>query len=193
LLVNASGLQLHGIQFDYVTPYSMGGNLTFQYAATPSLFFQAGYVTTQARHLEVLAGTNNVTAILPASVNANDFIAFKDFARGSSYVATEGNSAYHGLQIRAEKIFVSGLNFLAAYTWSKTRTDAIDNLNGASTFPGGYRGPDIPGFGIRGDYGLANFDIRHVFHFSGGYELPFGKTRAFLSDASTVTNRLVRG
>src|SRR5262249_29139707 len=48
-------------------------------------------------------------------------------------------------------------------------------------------------FGIRGDYGLANFDIRHVFHFSGGYELPFGKTRRFLSDASSVTNGLVGG
>jgi Carboxypeptidase regulatory-like domain len=193
LLVNASGLQLHGIQFDYVTPYSMGGNLTVQYAVTPSLFWQAAYVTTQARHLEVLAGTNNVAAILPASANADDFKPFKDFARGSSYVATEGNSAYHGLQIKAEKIFVDGLNFLAAYTWSKTRTDAIDNLNGASTFPGGYRGPDVPGFGIRGDYGLANFDIRHVFHFSGGYELPFGKTRRFLSGSGRVTNGLVGG
>jgi len=48
-----------------------------------------------------------------------------------------------------------------------------------------------PGFGIRGDYGLTNFDIPNVFHFSGGYELPFGKTRRFLSGSSGVTNGLV--
>ena len=34
------------------------------------------------------------------------------------------------------------------------------------------------------DYGLANFDIRNVFHFSGGYELPFGRGKRFMSDAS---------
>src|SRR5580765_6451975 len=115
----------------------MGANFTLQYALTPSLLLQARYVTTQVRHLEVLANTNNVSEILPVTANADDFKPFKDFARSSSYVATEGNSAYHGLQIKAEKIFVGGLNFLATYTWSKTRTDAIDNLNGASTFPGG--------------------------------------------------------
>jgi hypothetical protein len=193
LLVNASGLQLHGLQFDHATPYSMSANFTLQYAVTPSLLLQAGYVTTQARHLEVLVGTNNVSAILPASVNANDFIPFRDFAQSSSYITTEGNSGYHGLQVKLEKGFVGGLDFLATYTWSKTRTDARDNLNPASTFPGGYRGPDVPGFGLRGDYGLANFDIRHVFHFSGGYELPFGKTRRFLSGSGRGTNGLVGG
>jgi hypothetical protein len=173
LLINASGLGLSGYQFDYATPYSMGANFTLQYALTPSLLFQAGYVTTQARHLEVLANTNNVSEILPVTANADDFKPFKDFARSSSYVATEGNSAYHGLQVTLEQRFAGGLNFLATYTWSKTRSDARDNLNPGST--GAYRAHDVPGFGIRGDYGLANFDIRNVFHFSGGYELPFGK------------------
>jgi len=190
-LLNASGLGLSGYQFDYATPYSMGANFTLQYALTPSLLFQAGYVTTQVRHLEVLANTNNVSEILPVTVNADDFKPFKDFARSSSYVATEGNSAYHGLQVTLEQRFADGLNFLATYTWSKTRSDARDNLNPGST--GGYRAHDVPGFGIRGDYGLANFDIRNVFHFSGGYDLPFGKGRHFLSDSRGMTNGLVGG
>ena len=64
LLVNASGLALRGIQFDYITPYSMGGNLTLQYQLTPTLSVQAGYVTSLARHLEVFPNSNNVTQIL---------------------------------------------------------------------------------------------------------------------------------
>src|SRR2546422_2592190 len=48
------------------------------------------------------------------------------------------------------------------------RSDARDLLN---NFAGGYRAPYVPGFGIQGDYGLADFDIRNTFHFSGGYEL----------------------
>jgi hypothetical protein len=43
------------------------------------------------------------------------------------------------------------------------------------------------------DYGLANFDIRNVFHFSGGYQLPFGKGRHFMTDASGFKNVLVGG
>jgi outer membrane receptor protein involved in Fe transport len=167
LLVNANGLQLRGIQFHYATPYSMGGNFALQYAVTSSLSVQAGYVTTLARHLEVGSGSNHVSQILPASANADDFKPFKDFARDGSQATTDGNSSYHGLQVTVEKTFARGLNFLGTYTWSKTRSDAGDLLNTGSTLTGGYRAPSIPGFGIQGDYGLANFDIRNVFHLSG--------------------------
>src|SRR5256885_5217042 len=38
-----------------------------------------------------------------------------------------------------------------------------------------------PGFGIAGDYGLADFDIRKAFSLSGNYELPVGRNRRFLN------------
>ena len=93
---------------------------------------------------------------------------------------TAGSSYYHGLQTKIEKRFADGLNFLATYTYSKTRTDAGDLLNGGSK--AGYRAPGIPGLGIHYDYGLADFDIRNVFHLSGGYELPFGKGKRYLAN-----------
>jgi len=191
LQVNASGLALRGIQFNYQTPYSMGGNFTLQYQLTPSLSVQAGYVTSLARHLESFPSSNNVTQILPANITVAPFLPFPDFGQGSSYAATEGSSAYHGLQTKVEKQYKNGLNFLGTYTWSKTRTDAGDLLNGGSL--SGYRAPSVPGFGIQGDYGLANFDIRNVFHFSGGYELPFGKGKKYMPDATGFTNKLVGG
>src|SRR5690349_24922556 len=67
LLVKANGLNLRGIQFDYATPYSMGGNLTLQYEVTPSFSVQAGYVTSLGRHLEVFPNTNLVSKIGRAS------------------------------------------------------------------------------------------------------------------------------
>jgi Carboxypeptidase regulatory-like domain/TonB dependent receptor len=185
LLVNAQGLALRGIQFKYLTPYSMGGNVTLQYQLTSSMSVQAGYVTSLARHLEVFPGSNNITSL------TNTALPFPDFGQNSSYAATEGNSAYHALQTKVEKQFAGGLNFLATYTWSKVRTDAHDLLNGGGLQ--GYRAPDVLGFGIQGDYGLAPFDVRNVFHFSGGYELPFGKGKRFMSDATGATNKLVGG
>ncbi|PYV46568.1 MAG: hypothetical protein DMG92_17825, partial [Acidobacteria bacterium] len=159
-LVNASGLGLRGIQFDYITPYSMSGNFTLQYQLTSSMSVQAGYVTSLGRHLEVFPGSNQVTQILPnldiagAGVDRQKFVQFPDFGYGSSYATTNGNSYYHGLQTL---------------------------LNGGSIAPNGYRAPQVPGFGIRHDYGLAPFDVRNVFHFSGGYELPFGKGKRYMT------------
>jgi len=140
----------------------------------------------------VFPGNNNVTSIQPTSVDVTTLVPFPDFGRGSSQADTEGNSHYHGLQTKVEKHFAGGLNFLAAYTYSKTMSDAGDLLNGGSDNVG-YRAPDVPGFGIHKDYALANFDVRHVFHFSGGYELPFGKGKRFASGASGWTNQAVGG
>jgi Carboxypeptidase regulatory-like domain/TonB dependent receptor len=196
-LVNANGLGLLGIQFNYITPYTMSGNFTVQYQLAPSMSVQVAYVSSLARHLEVFPSTNQVSAILPTqnpdgtSLNPQNFIPFPDFGRGTSYAATEGSSNYNGLQAKLEKQFAGGLNFLFTYTFSKTLSDAGDLLNGGSSQ--GYRAPYVPGAGIQADYALANFDIRNVVHVSGGYELPFGKGRKFLSGASGFTNQLVGG
>ncbi|PYV80408.1 MAG: hypothetical protein DMG93_19070 [Acidobacteria bacterium] len=206
--VVANGLQLRGIQFDYKTPYSMGGNFTLQYELRPSLSVQAGYVTTLGRHLEVFPGSNEPSAILSPSVTLNGSILnaglpggplpasqgglpFPDFAEGASYAQTAGSSYYHGLQTNVQKKFASGLNFLAAYTYSKVRSDALDLLNNFSG--NAYRGPYIPGVGIHANYGLANFDIRNVLHFSGGYELPFGKGKQYMGDATGTKNAVLGG
>ena len=204
LAVNASGLQLRGIQFDYQTPYSIGTNLTLQYELTPSLSVQAGYVGTFGRHLEVFPGSNRPTALLPPNTTLTNGatgtggfpasqggLPFPDFAQNASLATTNGSSYYHGLQTSVNKKFSSGLNFLFAYTYSKVRSDALDLLNG---FAGnGYRAPYIPGMGIHADYGLANFDIRNVFHFSGTYELPIGKGKKFMGNAGGVSNALLGG
>jgi len=190
LLVNASGLALRGIQFDYITPYSMGGNLTLQYQLTPTLSVQAGYVTSLARHLESFPNSNNVTQILDTTQSTNSAVPFPDFGHGSSYAITEGSSYYHGLQTKVEKRFAGGLSVLGTYTWSQSRTDAGDLLNGGSLQ--GYRAPNVPGAGIQFDYGLASFDIRNVFHLSGTYELPFGKGKPFLASGG-VTDKVFGG
>jgi len=206
--VLANGLSLRGIQFNYQTPYTMSGNFTLQYQVTPTFTVQAAYVTSLARHLEVFPGSNNPTAILPINTQLTNTpgangtvgtgalaasaggLAWPDFGGNNSYAATTGNSHYNALQTRAEKRFGSGLDFLATYTWSQTRTDALDLLNGGSL--SGYRAPDIPGLGIPFDYGLADFDIRNVVHLSGGYELPFGTGKRFLAQPGTA-NKLFGG
>jgi hypothetical protein len=197
--VNASGLQLRGIQFNYHTPYSMASNITLQYQLTPTVAIQAGWINTQGRHLEVFPNNNLPSVIAPVSTPEKNLVPFPDFGFGGSYAATAGNSNYNGLQTQIEKRFSGGLTILMNYTYSKTLSDAHDLLNGGSVGNGGagningYRAPYVPGMGIHADYGLAPFDIRNVFHFSGGYELPIGRGKKFASDASGVKNQIIGG
>ncbi|WP_239461449.1 TonB-dependent receptor [Occallatibacter savannae] len=187
--LNALGLGLQGLQFDYATPRTYSANLTFQYSFTNTLAATASYVTTKGSDLQGGVGYQNVTQILPSGLDTKNCgafakfqggscVPFKDFG-GGSYQATYGESRYHGLQTKLEKQYANGLTFLLTYTWSKTMSDAGDLLNGGTT--GGLRAYAIPGLGPKFDYALANFDIRHVVHFSGGYELPFGKGKQYMN------------
>jgi hypothetical protein len=56
---------------------------------------------------------------------------------------------------------------------------------------GNYRAPDLPGFGIHGDYGKCNWDVAQMFHASGTYELPFGRNRLLLANSPAVLNAVV--
>jgi len=192
--VNAQGLGLQGLQFSFVTPRTAAANLSVQYAITRTLAAQIGYVLTDANNLQVNLGANNVTALLPYNASttsgAPGTVPFPDFS-GSSSGRMIGASIYHGLQTKLEQQFSNGLNFLFTYTFSKTFTDAGDLLNGGSVSNG--RAVDIPGFGLRQDWGLASFNITNVFHFSGGYELPFGKGKPFMHDAGRLANAVVGG
>jgi hypothetical protein len=145
--------------------------------------------------LQAGIGSNNVTALLPQGSNttsgAPGTVPFPDFSSGASYQATVGDSNYNGLQTKLEMLPSHGLSFLLTYTWSKTLSDALDLLNGGSL--GGFRAPAVAGLGPMFDYGVADFDIRNVVHFSGGYELPFGNGKQFMNKASRPVNYLLGG
>jgi hypothetical protein len=190
-VVNASGLGLQGLQFSYQTPLTVSANGTLQYSITRTLSAQASYVITDGQHLQSGVSTNNVSTIVPEDDSTSSLVPFKDFSHGSSYHETIGVSRYNGLQTKLEEQMSNGLTFLFAYTYSKTLSDAGDLLNGGSN--GGYRAPDVPGYGPKFDRGLADFDLRNVFHFSGGYELPFGKGKKYMNTSNKLTDSLFGG
>lgn len=193
-LVDAGGIGWTGLQYNFQTPYTEGWNFTLEYAFTPTLTLTAGYVGNSTHHLEIFKGANNVTKIVLPDANTSGPgapVLFPDLPGGITYQTTDGNSYYNGLQTTLEKHFSGGLSFLTTYTYSRCRSDGGDLLNGGSI--GSYRAVDIPGAGIQADYGDCDFDIRHVVHFSGGYQLPFGKGRHFLTHANRGLDALVGG
>ena len=190
-LVQGAGLTLRGIQLNYKTPYVESYNFTLQYQLLPSTSIEAGYVGSLSRHLETFVGTNNPTVLLPPGTSIGPYTPFPDFSPGSPYDDTMSTADYHSLQTKLERRFSKGLTMLVAYTWAKTLTDAGDLLSGGGT--GGFRAPDLPGFGIQGDWGLAPFDVRHSFSASGTYDLPFGRGRTFMSSTNKVAEAFLGG
>lgn len=203
LAVNAAGLGLQGLQFDFKTPNTVSANFSLQYALTQNISATVAYVYTHASHLQVDIGDNRPFQLVPANTpltmdptkpdtpTNHNYVPFPDFGQGSSYQQTFGASVYNGLQTKLEQRLSHGVSYLLTYTYSKTLTDAVDLLNGGSV--GGYRAPYVPGIGLGADYGLAAFDIRNVFHFSGGYELPVGKGKKFLGTPSRLEDTILGG
>jgi hypothetical protein len=202
-LVPGFGIGMTGLQYNFQTPYSQGWNLTFEYAFTPTLTLTMGYVGNSTHHLELFKGTNTVSQILPPNTCLEapscpgqnpgniSYVPFPNFSTSQTYQTTDGNSYYNGLQTTLEKRYSRGVNLLLTYTYSRCRSDAADLLNGAAI--GAYRAVNVPGAGIKYDYGDCDFDIRQVVHFSGAYELPVGKGKALLGDASRPVDLLVGG
>ncbi len=202
-LVNAAGLGLSGLQFNFKTPNTISSNLSLQYAVTQNLSATAAYVYTHASHLQVGVGNNLPSQLLPVgtslSGNVNlpvsvanpSYLPFRDFGENGSYQETLGASIYNGLQFKLEQRSYKGLTALVTYTYSKTLTDAFDLLNGGSL--SGFRAPYVPGLGPRFDWGPASFDIRNVAHFSGGYELPVGRGKQFMGNANKLTDEAIGG
>jgi hypothetical protein len=82
-----------------------------------------------------------------------------------------GNSFYNAGQLKVEKRFSHGLNFLVAYTKQKLIDDnsIIENA--------GRNAPRQNIYNRRGDRSVSANDISQRFVFSGIYELPFGRRR----------------
>ena len=82
-----------------------------------------------------------------------------------------------------------GLTLLANYTYAKCLTDQR-TISGGSP---GFRAEWLPGFGIRGEYGLCDSDTAQVTHVSGTYNLPFGRGAMFLSNSGRLVDEVVGG
>lgn len=117
---------------------------------------------------------------------------FPQYAGGSAggiscYSCNLGSSSYNSMQTTVERHFANGLTTQFAYTWAK----AIDNLSGTASqlgaVPGGTRNP----YNQRADRGLSFIDHRHNLHWTGVYQLPFGK--GHMGGGNPIVSAVVSG
>ena len=105
---------------------------------------------------------------------------------GSSYTVAEGYSNYNALQVDFRQRAWHGLQFDANYTWSHTLGVATQN-----NWQG--QGAVFSLRNMRLSYGPTLFDLRHVVHINGTYDLPFGKGKQFAGIAAASSISLIGG
>jgi len=101
-----------------------------------------------------------------------------------------GQSTYNALQASLQRRFHNGLNLMAAYTWSKTLTDADSALPFFATLHGG--GSAQNPFDLKGEKALSNQDVPQTLVLSYIYELPVGKGKKFLPQGGAL-DKIVGG
>jgi hypothetical protein len=103
---------------------------------------------------------------------------------------TEGNSSYNALEIDLTRRLAKGLLFRANYTWSKN-LDFNSGLTGAQANNQAQMVLDRND--PRRDWGPSALNIANQASFSGHYELPFGKGKAWLRNVSGDSGKLISG
>lgn len=124
-----------------------------------------------------------------------NFFQANPFAAGvqTQYMFAAGYSNYHSLQVDLRQQQWAGLQFDGNYTFSHTLGFQVNTngpgfctpYNGWCAWPG-----TVTLRNLRRSYGPAQFDLRHVFHLSGTYDLPFGKGKKFL-DSNSLASRML--
>src|SRR6266566_5211875 len=94
-----------------------------------------------------------------------------------NYFGNDASTHYDALQVKVEKRFSQGLQFLGHYTYSH-----------AFNYDSGYFSVD-PKFA----YGPDDFNRNHVFVVSTVYELPFGKGKKYMGNVSRAMDLAIGG
>jgi hypothetical protein len=165
--------------------YSQQWNLGVQRELAKDLMLEVNYVASKGTKLSVFL-SENYPGPGPGVVGSAEhprpyqqvFGTFSEGDRASS-------STYQSLQIKLEKRFSNGLQFLGSYAYGHE----IDTAGTGSNNGANIQDPR----NIDASRADGAFDFRHIFTASYNYELPFGRGKPLLRDANPVLNQFVGG
>ncbi len=187
-----------------VVPYSIQWNLNLQYELPRSMLIDVAYAGNSGNRLLAQAALNQLSdqalalggqlnqvvnnpffGIFPAtSPLGGRTTTFGQLLRPYPHLTglqhtwgSMAHSSYHALQTKFRRRFSGGLQFLAAYTWSKL----LDDFSSVA----GFLGQQNPGYTNnnqrRLDKSLSALDQPHTLVVNFQYDLPFGRGRKLLT------------
>jgi hypothetical protein len=172
-------------------------NVFAEHLLTSSTSVNIGYVGHKATHLvtpvegnQPLPGTGDPSTWAPLQ-NRRPLFATAPLITNISTTAARGKSDYQALQASVRQRSLKGLEYLASYTLSRTRTNNLGYYGSAGVAAEGAYWANA--YNPDANYGPAFFDARHNFVFSANYELPIGHGHAVGDSWSPVLDAILGG
>lgn len=174
---NGNGMSYN--QYHTPVPKIWQYNLTLQRELGNTMMAQVAYVGSKGWNLNFPVDINQVPV---NELSGTDITPGKNERPYPNFTGLGGStnnagSNYNSLQAQFQKRLGHGLEFTAAYTWSKFLDSQDSSGWGSSAGSQDYQNS----YCVKCNYGPSNFDVRHVFTFSGVYTLPFGRGAQFLN------------
>jgi hypothetical protein len=153
-------------------PTTMNFSLGVQREVGFHTMVDVSYVGSLARHLIIQRNINSIPMYAhfdPKNVDSTTGSPLPDnylrpyLGMGNVNMRTfDGTSNYHGLQVGVNRRMAKGIQYGAAYTWSKTLGASDADFGGVSLY-----------FPVRNrNYGPLGYDMRHVLVFNYNWDLP---------------------
>ena len=187
-----------------VLPAVDAWNATVQRQLTNTINLEVAYVGSKGTHGFVADGPNydinpaaagqgsNLVVADPANPGKLKYAGFSAFTSQNSrrplypaipfdlgnYYGNDAASTYNAFEVKLDKRFSNGFQFLTHYTYAKAYGYPQDNYYAVSHVD---------------SWGRIDFNRDHVWVFSPIYELPFGRGKKYKGDASRAMNYIIGG
>lgn len=148
---------------DYRTSYVQSWHFTIQHELAPNLLLDVAYVGNRSNGLMLLGDDNWARPNLPGQ---NIPLGQRRRIQGFDFIQISyggGWATYHGMQVKLEKRYASGVYLLNSFTWSKAMDNAAGHLEA-----------------FNGDNSRANLQNLPGEKGPGSYNQPFNNTTTFV-------------
>jgi hypothetical protein len=173
--LNSAAIGVIGHSFRNETPSMMTWNINVEHQIRNTMVAELTYAGSHSTHLTYAFTPNEIQ---PGIGTPQSRRLLQPLSNISSMTTFEqmNSSMYHGMSAKLEKRFSSGLQFTAAYTFSKNL-----DYGGSAASGGGAVGNPQTVTNLRAGRGPSGFDVKHRFFANYVYELPFGKGKRWAS------------
>ena len=151
---------------------------------TKNTLLDVAYVGNHGLHLEGFLNANQ--RVLPTLGTTSVQRAYANWPSDITEALNEFYSNYNALQVRYEQRFVAGLTLLNSFTWEHSLDNASASLEGNTPSPQNGLNPSA-------DYAQSDYNLPLANVTSLVYELPFGRSRRFLSGANGLLDSIIGG
>ena len=170
--LNAANPLVFGHAFSNETPNMDSWQVSYQRQITNTLMAEVAYAGSRGRNL-IWVGNINEVQPGPGSQASRRLIQPLSNVATINYFDPSNRSSFNSLQLKLDKRFSQGLQFLGSYTFGKS----LDYAGAPASGGGAVGGPQSVTL-FDESRGPSGFDVKHRFVLSWVWELPFGKDHA---------------